>query len=105
MSEDGNVRFLNSAGGEDIDHLPIGRDGFRHELAHGGGDLLGSLLAVRALFVQCGLNALEKTHVVADLRRFIAGGARDKRRPVNGRASATPGQVKTMFRWGRDDQT
>ena len=78
VAQDADVRLGQSGGGEDVDHLAFGRDGFAHELTDGGVDLLGGLPVGAALLVQRGLQGLEKTHVVADLRGFIAGGAEGK---------------------------
>ena len=74
-AKESNVRFGQSGGGEDVDHLAFGGDGLAHELADGGVDLLGCLAVGVALLVQRGLQGLEKGNVVADRRRFIAGGA------------------------------
>jgi hypothetical protein len=64
-----------SRGGEDVDDLAVGRDGLAHELTHGGVDLLGRLPARGVLFVERGLDGLEKRHVVVNLRRLVARGA------------------------------
>ena len=77
-AKESNVRLRQSGGGEDVDHLAFGGDGLAHELADGGGDLLGCLPVAAALFVQRGLQGLEKGNVVADLRGFIARGAEGK---------------------------
>jgi len=78
VAQDADVRLGQSGGGEDVDHLALGGDGLAHELADGGVDLLGRLAVLAALLVQCGLQGLEETHVVTDLRGFIAGGAEGK---------------------------
>lgn len=58
--------------------LPVGRDGFAHELAHGGVDLFGRFAVAAVLLVEHGLDGLEQRHVIANLRRLIAGGAEGK---------------------------
>lgn len=78
VAKDADVRLGQSGGGEDVDHLAFGGDGFAHELADGGVNLLGRLPVRAALFVQRGLQGLEKGNVVSDLRRLIAGGAEGK---------------------------
>jgi hypothetical protein len=75
VAQDADVRLGQPGGGEDVDHLAFGGDGLAHELADGGVDLLGRLAVAAALLVQRGLQGLEKAHVVADRRGFIAGGA------------------------------
>ncbi len=79
VAQDADVRLGQSGGGEDVDHLAGRRDGLAHELADGGVDLLGRLPVGAALLVQRGLQGLEKGSVVADRRRFIAGGAEGER--------------------------
>ena len=78
VAQDADVRLGQSGGGEDVDHLAFGGDGLAHELADGGVDLLGRLAVLAALFVQRSLQGLEKGNVVANFRRFIAGGAEGK---------------------------
>lgn len=75
VAQDADVRLGQSGGGEDVDYLAFGGDGLAHQLADGGVDLLGRLSVLAALFVERGLQGLEKTHVVADRGGFIAGGA------------------------------
>ena len=76
VAQDADVGLGQAGGGEDVDHLSFRRDGLAHELADGGVDLFGRLAVDAALLVQRGLQGLEKRDVVADLRRFIAGGAK-----------------------------
>ncbi|MCK9213819.1 MAG: hypothetical protein M0P52_05055 [Rhodoferax sp.] len=60
VAQDADVRLGQTGGGEDVDDLALGGDGLAHELADGGIDLLGCFPVVAALFVQSGLQGLEK---------------------------------------------
>ena len=75
VAQDANVRPGQAGGGEDVDHLTLGGNCLVHKLADGVVDLLGSFFVATALLVPCGLQGLEETHVVADVRGLVAGGA------------------------------
>ena len=78
VAQDADVRLGQAGGGENVDDLAFGGDGLAHELPDGCVDLLGRFAVDAALLVQRGLQGLEKGNVVADRRRFIAGGTESK---------------------------
>ena len=51
IAQDAEIRFGQSGGGEDVDHLAFGGDCLADELADGGVHLLGRLLGIRVLLV------------------------------------------------------
>ena len=67
--------LLQAGGGEDVDDLAFGRDGLGHELADGGVESARASCVAPRCLAQRGLDGLEEADVVADLDRFVAGGA------------------------------